>query len=260
MGKLKNDELKAFLDEKSEQYNTPNFIKDDPISIPHSYSKKEDVEISAFFAAILAWGQRTTIINNSKKLMSLMDNAPFEFLMQHQEHDLERTKGFVHRTFNDVDLRYFFISLRNIYKKYGGLENVLKPHEAENGTANALHRFKKIFFELEHPARTQKHIADPLKGSSAKRLNMYFRWMVRQDKKGVDLGIWKTIPMSKLSIPLDVHTGNVSRALGLLKRKQNDAKAVAELDEALRKFDPVDPAKYDFALFGLGAYEGFRKE
>ncbi|NND77816.1 MAG: TIGR02757 family protein [Flavobacteriales bacterium] len=257
---MKIDELKAFLDQKADQYNTPRFIEDDPISIPHSYSKKEDVEISGFFSAILAWGQRTTIINNSKKLMSLMDKAPYQFIMQHQEHDLERIKGFVHRTFNDIDLRYFIASLKNIYKKHGGLENVLKPKKTEDRTGSAIHRFKEIFFELEHPQRTQKHIADPMKGSSAKRINMYLRWMVRDDKKGVDLGIWNNIPMSKLSIPLDVHTGSVSRSLGLLNRKQNDAKAVAELDKALRTFDPIDPVKYDFALFGLGAYENFGRE
>lgn len=257
MGKLKDNELKTFLDEKVDLYNTQKFIEDDPICIPHRFFKKEDIEISAFFSSILAWGQRKTIINNANRLMLFMDDSPYDFIMNHQRKDLVRMKGFVHRTFNELDLFYFISSLQNIYKKYGGLEQVFSPLNQELTTAMAISRFKKIFFELDHEKRTEKHIADPEKGSSAKRLNMFLRWMVRKDKKGVDIGIWNSIPMSKLSIPLDVHTGNVSRSLGLLNRKQSDAKAVVELDDALRKMDPKDPVKYDFALFGLGVYEGF---
>ena len=257
MAKLKHSELKAFLDEKAEQYNTPKFILEDPISIPHSFSKKEDIEISAFLSSIIAWGQRKTIIKNAWRILDIMDQSPYDFIVNHQKSDLKKCNGFVHRTFNAVDLSYFFKSLQNIYHNHYGLENALCPKEKEDGTSMAISNFKKIFFELDHESRTQKHVADPLKGSSAKRINMFLRWMVRKDKKGVDFGIWDSFPMSKLSIPLDVHTGNVGRKLGLLKRKQNDAKAVLELDASLRKLNPKDPAKYDFALFGLGAYENF---
>jgi len=257
MVKLKRSELKAFLDEKAEQYNNPNFILEDPILIPHSFSLKEDIEISAFLASIIAWGQRKTIIKNARRIVDIMDGAPYDFILNHTKSDLKRCNGFVHRTFNAVDLSYFFKSLQNIYLKHNGLEEVLCPKENEDGTSQAISNFKKVFFELKHESRTQKHVADPLKGSSAKRINMYLRWMVRKDKKGVDFGIWNSFPMSKLSIPLDIHTGNVGRKLGLLKRKQNDAKAVAELDTSLRQLDAKDPVKYDFALFGLGAYEDF---
>jgi len=257
MAKLEFKELKSFLDEKADHYNQPKFLEEDPIQIPHLFSQKEDIEISAFLAATIAWGQRVTIINNAKRILRLMDNSPFDFIVNHTKKDRKNTAGFVHRTFNAVDLSYFFQSLQNIYLNQGGLENLLCPLKEEYNSAYAIHRFKKIFFELPHESRSQKHVADPQKGSSAKRINMFLRWMVRDDKRGVDLGIWKSYLTSKLSIPLDVHTGNVSRSLGLLKRKQNDQKAVQELDAALRKMDKEDPVKYDFALFGLGVYEGF---
>ena len=223
------------------------------------FSRKEDIEISGFLTATIAWGNRKSIIKSAKRIMSLMDQAPFDFIINHESIDLKKFDGFVHRTFNELDIKHFLRSLNKLYKD-GGLETSLTPSSEENNTAPVISRFKKKFFEIEHEPRTRKHIADPEGGSSAKRINMFLRWMVRKDTKGVDFGIWKDFPSSKLSMPLDVHTGNVSRELGLLKRKQNDAKSVALLDKAVRNFDPNDPVKYDFALFGLGVYEGFGNE
>jgi uncharacterized protein (TIGR02757 family) len=258
MQSLSFTELKEFLDEKAELYNTPSFIEADPLSIPHRYSRKEDIEIAGFLAATIAWGNRKGIVTNANRMMQMMDDAPYDFVIQHRPKDLKRLKGFVHRTFNEVDFEYFIKSLRHIYSEHGGLEQVFSTGlQQHQNLQHSISQFKKVFFEIEHPERTRKHLSDPITGSSAKRINMYLRWMVRQDKKGVDFGIWKSISPSTLSIPLDVHTGNVSRKLGLLQRKQSDSKAVAELDEALRKMDPQDPVKYDFALFGLGAIEKF---
>jgi len=254
---MKKEALKAFLDEKVIQYNQLQFIDSDPIQIPHSFETKEDIEISGFLAATIAWGNRKSILKNAHQLMELMDNSPHDFVLNHSDADLDGLDGFVHRTFNDMDLRYFIKSLRNIYTHHKGLEQVFFKNITNKSTQGAISAFKNIFFELEHPARTTKHISDPLKGSAAKRLNMWLRWNCRQDTTGVDLGIWKTIDPATLSCPLDVHSGNVARKLGLLKRKQNDGKALAELDAALRKLDPKDPVKYDFALFGLGVFEGF---
>lgn len=250
-------ELKIFLDEKVELYNNPNFIESDPIKIPHQFSLKEDIEIAGFLSSIIAWGNRKMIINNSKKMMDLMGNSPYDFVMSHQDYQLERLENFVHRTFNGDDFTTFIKSLQHIYKNHNGLETVFLKNQEANSMQKSIHEFKKIFFEIEHQQRTQKHISDPLNNSAAKRINMFLRWMVRQDKKGVDFGIWKTISPATLSCPLDVHSGNVARKLGILTRKQNDAKALAELDLQLRKLDPNDPVKYDFALFGLGVFEGF---
>ena len=250
-------ELKEFLDEKASQYNTRNFIESDPIQIPHLFSKNEDIEISGFLSAIIAWGNRRMIIKNSKRIIELMDNSPFDFIMNHTQSDLDSLNGFVHRTFNSKDLEYFIIGLQNIYKHHGGLERVLLPTNNEIDYQFAISRFKGIFFELDHNKRTEKHISDPLKNSAAKRINMFLRWMVRQDQTQVDLGIWKSHSASKLSCPLDVHSGNVARKLTILKRKQNDWKAVKELDSELRNFDSEDPVKYDFALFGLGVFDKF---
>ncbi len=255
--KIKKSELKEFLDAKVEQYNKLDFINSDPLQIPHRYTLKEDMEISGFLAATIAWGNRKSIINNANKLQDLMGNAPYDFVMSHTNEDLERFEGFVHRTFNSVDLSYFIKGLKHIYTNHNGLESVISQNISGGSTQGAISVFKKIFFEIEHPARTTKHISDPLKGSAAKRINMWLRWNCRKDNTGVDLGIWKTINASALSCPLDVHSGNVARKLGLLKRKQNDGKALLELDTALRKLDPNDPVKYDFALFGLGVFEGF---
>lgn len=255
--KLNKKELKEFLDNKVNEYNTLEFIDSDPISIPHKYILKEDIEISGFLAATIAWGNRKSIIKNANKMMELMGNSPYDFVMSHKNKDLERFDGFVHRTFNSEDLGFFIKSLKNIYSKHKGLENIFSKNISNNSTQQSISEFKKIFFEIDHPTRTTKHVSDPLKGSAAKRINMWLRWNCRDDSAGVDFGIWKTIDASALSCPLDVHSGNVARKLGLLNRKQNDAKALAELDTSLRLLDKSDPVKYDFALFGLGVFEGF---
>jgi len=249
--------LKEFLDEKVVQYNNPQFIESDPIQIPHRFSRKEDIEISGFLVATIAWGQRKTIINNGLKLMDLMGDSPYDFVMQFSEKDEERLSGFVHRTFNSIDLTYFMYALQHIYQNHSGMEIIFSTHAKNDSLQLAIHHFKKVFFELPHPKRTQKHVSDPLKNSAAKRINMFLRWMVRNDQAGVDFGIWNSLAPSQLSCPLDVHSGNVARKLKLLKRKQNDGKALSELDTALRSLDNVDPVKYDFALFGLGVFEGF---
>jgi len=250
-------ELKEFLDEKVIQYNNPKFIESDPIQIPHQFSRKEDIEISGFLTATIAWGNRKSIINNAHKMMEIMGNSPYDFVMNHKEHHLDNFNDFVHRTFNCNDLTYFIRALNNIYNKHNGLENIFATYTTKNSTQPAIHHFKEIFFEIPHLERSKKHISDPLKGSAAKRINMFLRWMVREDKTGVDFGIWNSISPSLLSCPLDVHSGNVARKLGILTRKQNDAKALVELDTSLRRMDKSDPVKYDFALFGLGVFEKF---
>lgn len=254
---MNSSELKSFLDEKVIQYNTLEFIESDPVQIPHLFSQKEDIEIAGFLSATIAWGNRKMIIKNSHKMMDLMGNAPYDFVMSHSENDLERLKTFVHRTFNGQDFASFITSLKNIYQNHNGLESVYAKNQELKTMQNSISEFKKTFFEIPHQYRTQKHISDPLNNSAAKRINMFLRWMVRQDNKGVDLGIWQSISPASLSCPLDVHSGNVARKLGLLTRKQNDGKALVELDTKLREFDANDPVKYDFALFGLGVFEGF---
>ena len=250
-------ELKNFLDSKVVQYNNPKFIESDPIQVPHQFSKKEDIEIAAFLTATIAWGNRKSIIKNAKRMMQLLDNSPYAFVMTHKDSDLEQLKTFVHRTFNGDDFIQFIKCLKHIYLKYSGLEAVFTKYAKQESLQQSIHQLKKIFFEIEHLQRTQKHIGDPLKNSAAKRINMFLRWMVRKDNVGVDFGIWQSLSPAQLSCPLDVHSGNVARKLGLLTRKQNDAKALSELDIALRQLDPTDPVKYDFALFGLGVFEGF---
>lgn len=252
---IDQQEIYQLLEEKYDQFNRKNFIETDPISIPHLFSKKEDIEIAGFFAATIAWGQRKTIINNANKLVHLMGMTPYDFVMNHQSKDLTRFNDFKHRTFNSIDVVHFITALKHIYKTHGGLEAVFSKHSSN--MQQSIHYLKQVFFEIEHPPRTTKHISDPLKNSSAKRINMYLRWMVRNDKRGVDFGIWKSINPSSLMCPLDVHSGNVARKLGILNRKQNDWKAVVELTEGLRKFDKKDPIKYDFSLFGLGVFEKF---
>jgi uncharacterized protein (TIGR02757 family) len=254
---LNKSELKCFLDEKVLQYNNPNFIESDPIQIPHQFSLKEDIEIAGFLVATIAWGNRKMIINNGFKMMELLGNSPYDFVMSHKKHHVDNFDDFVHRTFNSEDFNYFIVALKHIYTNYNGLENIFQTHATPNSLQPAIHQLKKVFFEIPHPQRTEKHISDPLKNSAAKRLNMWLRWMIRKDTSGVDFGIWKTIPPSMLSCPLDVHSGNVARKLGLLTRKQNDAKALNELDLFLRTLDKTDPVKYDFALFGLGVFENF---
>lgn len=254
---LSKQQLKDFLDTKVVQYNNPKFIESDPIQVPHQFNKKEDIEIAAFLTATIAWGNRKSIIKNAKQMMQLLDNSPHDFVKHHQEKDLEQLLPFVHRTFNGNDFVQFIKSLKHIYSNHNGLESIFKKHAKTDALQQSIHEFKKIFFEIEHLSRTQKHISDPLKNSAAKRINMFLRWMVRKDNSGVDFGIWSYLSPSLLSCPLDVHSGNVARKLGLLHRKQNDAKALFELDNALRKLDKQDPVKYDFALFGLGVFEGF---
>ena len=250
-------DIKVFLNLKAEEYNNVNFIKDDPIQIPHLFNKKEDIEISGFLTSTISWGNRKSIITSSSKMMKLMDNDPHNFIMNHSEKDLKKLLKFVHRTFNGYDFIQFITSLRHIYINYGGLEKVFAENIKNQSMHNSIHEFKKIFFEIPHTDRTKKHVSDPFKGSASKRINMFLRWMVRKDKKGVDLGIWKSIDQKNLSCPLDVHSGNIARKLGLINRKQNDHKAVLELDSILRTFDKNDPVKYDFALFGIGVFEKF---
>ena len=250
-------DLKEFLDSKVVEYNNPKFIESDPIQIPHQFSLKEDIEISGFLTSTIAWGNRKMIIRNANRMMDLMGYSPFDFVMNHSEKDLKGFESFVHRTFNGIDFQFFIESLKNIYKNHRGLESVFSQFPEDTNNKQTIHHFKKVFFEVPHQQRTQKHVADPIKGSASKRINMFLRWMVRDDTTGVDFGLWKQIPMSKLSCPPDVHSGNVARKLGLLTRKQNDWKALEELDFSLRQLDPIDPTKYDFALFGLGVFEGF---
>ena len=242
--------IKEILDNAYLKFNQKNFIENDPISIPHLFTKKEDLEIAGFFAATLAWGNRKSIIKNCTKLLDLMDMQPHDFILNHSKKELKLFEKFVHRTFNTIDCSYFIISLKNIYINHKGLSAIFNSNK--NDIAYHIFNFRKIFFELNHLTRTEKHVSNPLKNSSSKRICMYLRWMVRKDSFGVDFGIWNHIKPSQLYLPLDVHTGNVSRYLGLLNRKQNDWKAVTELTEILKLYDSKDPVKYDFSLFGLG--------
>lgn len=246
-------EMQEFLNEAYFKYNQKNFIADDPISVPHRFSKKEDIEISAFLMASLAWGNRKSIIQNGNKLMAWMDENPHDFILNHSEKDLKPFSKFVHRTFNGTDCVFFANALQNLYRYYGGLEGAFTDKENDGNIRLNIMAFRGKFLTVKHAVRSEKHISNPDKNSSAKRLSMFLRWMVRNDKKGVDFGIWSSISASQLCLPLDVHTGNVSRQLGLLKRQQNDWKAVEEITNVLKTFDSGDPVKYDFALFGLGA-------
>ena len=253
-------QIKDFLDEKVIQYNQPGFITLDPISIPHRFSKKQDIEISGFFAAILAWGQRKTIINKCLELFSLMDNAPHDFLLHHQEEDLKSLLNFKHRTFNEVDTLYFIHFLSWYYRQFDSLEDAFLIGQTgmRDSMESILTRFHEYFFSLpDAPSRTKKHIATPARKAACKRINMYLRWMVRDDAKGVDFGLWKKIHPSQLICPCDLHVDRVARKLGLITRKQTDWQAALELTDRLREFDPEDPVKYDFALFGLGVEEKF---
>ncbi|MBI3233787.1 MAG: TIGR02757 family protein [Bacteroidetes bacterium] len=251
----KLQQTKDFLDAQLLVVYKNDFIKDDPIQIPHLFSRKEDIEIAGFFAAVLAWGQRTTIINNCKKLIEYFDHAPFDFITNHEEQDLRKLEHFVHRTFNSTDLLYFIYALKHIYTQHGGLEKAMSAgmNNKSKTIETGLNQFKKLFFSLEDfPQRTMKHIASPEQNSACKRLNMYMRWMVRENKAGIDFGIWESISPSQLMCPLDIHSGTTARQLGLLKRPTDDWKAVLELMETLRLFNPQDPTLYDFALYGTG--------
>lgn len=250
-------QLKEFLDAKVDQYNRPGFIEDDPIQIPHQFSKSQDIEIAGFFAATLAWGQRKTIINKCKELMALMDNAPHQFIVSHEERDLKKLKGFKHRTFNLTDLLYFIEFFKVHYASYNSLEAAFIPSFERHFTMEeSLTYFQKTFFGWEDfPSRTLKHVATPTRKSACKRINMFLRWMVRNDNRGVDFGLWKKIQPSQLICPIDLHVERVARNLNLIKRKPVDWLTAIELTESLKTFDANDPVKYDFALFGLGVNE-----
>ena len=255
--RFSSDELKLFLDAKVLQYNAPGFIDTDPVQIPHGYSLKEDIEISGSLTATISWGNRASILKSASRMLELLGNSPYDFILNHKDEHLIKMEGFVHRTFNSTDLYTFIEALKFLYQKQEGLEGIFTKYKTEDSVQPAIHHLKREFFKVPHLKRTQKHLPDPFNGSAAKRVNMFLRWMVRKDNKGVDFGIWKDISPSVLSCPLDVHSGNVARKLGLLTRKQNDSKAVNELDTALRLLDPSDPVKYDYALFGLGVFEAY---
>ncbi|RPJ76702.1 MAG: TIGR02757 family protein [Alphaproteobacteria bacterium] len=247
--------LYELLEKKYDQYNRTEFIESDPVSIPHMFSKKENIELAGFLTATIAWGQRNTIIRNARRLMELMGNDPVSFISDASDTEIERLE-FCHRTFSSVDLHCFIYALKNIYLNHGGLETLFtKLYVESRSMKNAFIAFREVFFELKHSTRTGKHVANVSKNASAKRLNLFLRWMVRNDDRGVDFGIWQKIPSSALYIPLDIHSGNVARKLELLTRKQNDWNAVEILTDRLRRFDPEDPVKYDFALFGMGVFE-----
>ena len=256
-GRMKGEKLKEFLDQRVDLYNRTSFIGVDPISIPHRFTRKEDIEIAGFLAATIAWGNRVAILRSAERMMRYMGGSPYDFVVNHRDSDLKCIDGCIHRTYFAEDFIYFIEALKYVYSEKGGMEAVFSRYQTRDSLQPAIHEFGKVFFELPHNARTRRHLSDPSKGSAAKRINMFLRWMVRRDDRGVDFGLWRSISPSVLSCPLDVHSGNVARKLGLLTRKQSDAKTVAELDARLRELDPADPVKYDFALFGLGVFEHF---
>lgn len=247
---MNQKDLKEYLDFKANQYECPSFIENDPIQIPHRYTRKEDIEIAAFFMASLAWGNRLSILKSGDRLMELFGDDPYNFIMDYKS---QKPLPFVHRTFNGIDLTFFCRSLKYLYQNEEGLEGAFSNlDEKETGLKMRISNFRTVFLETTHEQRSEKHISNPLKNSACKRLVMFLRWMVRSNEKGVDFGLWNHIPKSELYVPLDIHTGNIARNLGILKRKQNDWKTNDELIGKLRKLDAEDPAKYDFALFGIG--------
>ncbi|GCC52945.1 TIGR02757 family protein [Chryseotalea sanaruensis] len=253
-------DLQSFLDEKVDKFNQPGFIENDPISIPHRFKKKQDIEIAGFFAAMLAWGQRITVLNKCTDLLNRMDNAPHDFMLHHTENDLKAFTTFKHRTFNATDTLYFLAFLSHHYKKHASLETLFAVDKKEETIEKGLINFHHTFFSLaDAPHRTKKHVPTPERKSTCKRLSMYLRWMVRNDQKGVDFGIWKKIQPAQLICPCDLHVERVARQLKLIKRKPTDWQTALELTANLRKLDPLDPVKYDFALFGLGIEEGWSK-
>ncbi len=250
--------VKDLLEVKVEEFNANTFISKDPIQIPHQFKDPRDIEIIALIVATIAWGNRTMIIRNGEKLVEIMEHQPYEFILNYTTDQLE-DKSFVHRTFNTVDLDFFFRGIQSIYNELGSLENAFHPHTELKGVGGRILSFREHMFSVPHEKRSEKHISNPAKNSAAKRINMFLRWMVRKDACGVDFGIWDSISPCELVLPLDVHTGRVARKLGLLHRKQDDWKALEELMSQLRRFDNEDPVKYDYALFGLGAFDGFGK-
>lgn len=253
---MKLAEIKELLDYKADQFNAQEFIATDPIQIPHQFTKKQDIEIIGLLIAIIAWGNRTMIIKNGEKLADIMGGSPYEFIKEYKPNTLS-AEAFVHRTFNTIDLDFFFRTLQEVYKAHESLEEVFKSDSEIPGIKGRIVNFRSALLQTPHEKRSEKHLSNPLNKSAAKRINMFLRWMVRKDEKGVDFGIWDTIDSKELYLPLDVHTGNVARKLKLLKRKQNDWVALEELMKKLRKMDPADPVKYDYALFGLGAFDKF---
>lgn len=254
-------EIKECLDELVLKFNTPDFIEDDPISVPHLFNDKNDIEIAGFLASTIAWGNRKAIVKSAHRMMSFMGNEPYRFVMDASDSEMLELVNYVHRTFNGGDFTYFVLALRKIYKKHGGIGDFFEKSYAKNGDMRiVLKEFWELFFSLEHLKRVEKHLSSITKGAACKRLNMYIRWMVRKDDSGVDFGLWETIPMSALYLPLDVHTGNIGRMMGLLSRKQNDWKSVEQITSALREFDVNDPVKYDYALFGAGITGMFSSE
>lgn len=252
------EKIREFLEEKYLQYNTPAFISSDPVSIPHRFTERHDREISGFLVATIAWGRRDLILRSAGLLMEMMENQPYEFIMSAGKTDLVRFKKFVHRTFKGSDCIDFIKGLKNIYGNHATMEDVVLEGMRTGGSLpEGITFLRNTFFRVTHKVRTEKHFADISGGAAGKRLNMFLRWMVRRDNRGVDFGIWKGINPSSLYIPLDLHSGNTARKLGLLDRKVNDWKAVEELTAVLREFDPSDPVKYDFALFGLGINDAF---
>jgi uncharacterized protein (TIGR02757 family) len=256
MARLSKIELKQYLDEKAAQYESAEFLETDPLGVVHRAESKQDKEILGLLTALIAWGNRKSIINNAEKIFEILEDQPYHFLLEHTSNEIERaTKGFVHRTFNDRDLAFLLIRLKDYYSANDSLESLFQTDAPvlNSGISN----FRNFILGAPHESRFEKHLADPSKGSAAKRIHLYLRWMVRSNQKGVDFGIWNKIDTGQLSCPLDVHTARIAKQLGLLKRRQNDAKALEDLDSNLRAFDPFDPVKYDFALFGIGAFEQF---
>jgi uncharacterized protein (TIGR02757 family) len=256
--KEKRKDLRDFLEIKADQYNQRSFIATDPIQVPHMFTEPEDIEISGFLTATIAWGRKASIIQSARRLLSMMPGGPYHFLADAEEKDLESFLPFVHRTFNGLDCIYFLRSLGYLYRERGGLKGIFQEgYQRYGDMGEAIMHFRNAFFSIGEPGHTAKHVSDVHKNSAAKRLNLFLRWMIRKDARGVDFGLWEEIPMHALYIPLDVHSASVARKLGLLTRKQNDWKAVQELTARLRELDPEDPVRYDYALFGLGSFEGF---
>jgi len=250
--------LREIFDIKVLQYNNPTFIELDPIQVPHRFSLKEDIEISGFLSATISWGKRTTILKYANKMIDLLGSSPYDFIVNHKEKHLKRLESFVYRTFNSDDFLFFIKALKYIYTEREGLESIFTKYQTSDSLQSAIHHLREEMLSIPHLSRTRKHISDPFQGSAAKKINLFLRWMVRKDNAGVDFGIWKYIPSSSLSCPLDLHSGKVARHYGLIQRRQNDAKALIELDSNLRLMDKDDPVRYDFALFGLGYYESIK--
>lgn len=257
---MEKAELRDLLEHLHDKYNRTEFIGPDPISVPHAFTAKEDREIAGFFAATIAWGNRKAIVKSARRMMQYMDDAPADFVRNASADDLARLRTYVHRTFNGQDFTDFVLAIRGITERFGGIGDFFEStYEAEGDMARVLSAFRREFFACGHNPHCEKHLSSVDKGAACKRINMYLRWFVRRDDRGVDFGLWRRIPMSALYLPLDVHSGNMGRALGLLTRRQNDWKATAEITASLREFDPADPVRYDFSLFGAGI-DGFLKE